>query len=140
MGPYNLVYNKKSGAYKFAGNTIIAIKTALHKKGIAMGSAFGIFYDDSKLIKEAALKYDAGFIVPQPLKDTTGTGLQVRYLPKKNCIMAAYPNKNFLSVYSGMTKVYPKLFKKAKELGYGRKPVMEIYEADKILYLMPLEK
>ena len=140
MGPYQIVYKKKSGAYKFSGSTILEVKTALTKKGIVTGNAFGIFYDDPKITREAALKYDAGFIVPTPIQDTTGSGLQSNLLKKTTCVMAAYPNQNFLSVYSGMAKVYPKIFKKAKELGYSKRPVMEIYEADKIIYLMPLEK
>ena len=99
-----------------------------------------MFYNDPKITKEKLLKYDAGFILQLALQDTTGTGLQVRDFPKISCLTASYPNKNFLSVYSGIAKVYPKLYKKAKEMGYGKRPVMEIYAADKIIYLMPLEK
>jgi DNA gyrase inhibitor GyrI len=140
MGPYHVVFKKQTGAYKFAGNTILEVKNALVNTGIALNNSFGIFYDDPKINKETTLKYDAGYIVPQNFKDTTGAGLQMQDLPRKKCLKVVYPNKNFLSIYSGIAKVYPKLFKKAQAMGYRKRPVMEIYESDNILYLMPLEK
>jgi DNA gyrase inhibitor GyrI len=139
-GPYSLVYKEHLGEYKYAGNTIHEVGALLVKNGIKDGTNFGLFYDDPKKTKKENLRCDAGILFKTALKIKLPEGLKWKEFPLQNCLIIEYPNKNFLSVYTGIAKVYPKLFKYAAEKGFKKAPVMEVYEANKIVYVMPLGK
>jgi hypothetical protein len=136
MGPYYLVYKNHVGEYKFAGQTIAEVRNLLLKNGYKPENSFGIYYDDPKKTKIENLRSKVGWLVNAPFSDTLLTDLHYIGLPKQNYIYVEYPNRNFLSIYSGIAKVHPKLYKYAKDQEYKKSPVMEIYTADKIIYLM----
>lgn len=139
MGPFQLVYKEHIGEYKYTGAIIGEVfKTFGTQKND--GKGFGIYLDDPKKTKKENLRSEAGVLL---IKDSVGIvagDLKLKRFPLQKCLVVEYPNKNFLSVYAGIAKVYPKLFKYIEKKGYKKVPVMEIYEEKKIIYVMPLQK
>ncbi len=140
VGPFQMVYKEQKGEYKFTGAIIASVYKSIKAENLPGSRGFGMYYDNPKITKKEDLRSDAGVILNNAIEDTNRNGFLRKEFPLQKCVLIEYPNKNFLSVYTGMAKVYPKLFDYVVTNGYKKVPVMEIYEESKIIYLMPLVK
>jgi hypothetical protein len=61
-------------------------------------------------------------------------------MPKKISIVIEFPKKNMLSYMIGPIKCYPALMKYAQEKSYKMAAPYELYNNEKILYVMEIVK
>ncbi len=140
MGPFQMVYKEHKGEYKYTGAIIETVYKNIGSENMDGSRGFGIYFDDPKTTKKENLRSEAGVILKSQIIDSIGIGMKHKEFPLQRCVVTEYPNKNFLSIYTGIAKVYPKLFKYMETKGYKKEPVMEIYEEKEIIYVMPINK
>lgn len=135
-GPFNLIYKEQTGPYKQTGAHIAEIWDFLKKKRLGPTSGFAYFIDDQKKVKQEDLRSWAGVITALPIDSSVVLPYKTRTVSTGEYIIAEYPNKNFLSVYAGTSRVYRKLKKYCEDNKLKFGPVLEIYGKDKIKYFL----
>ena len=140
-GPYQLVYLEQKGDYANTGKTIQKVTQKLKSMDIPYQKTFGIYLDNPKLVIKENLRAEVGAIVdtkdPAMWTKIKEQGLLHKGLPPMHYYKTEVPYRNFLSIFVGISKAYPALEKYRKEKNYRMTESMEIYESNKILYLMP---
>ena len=72
-------------------------------------------------------------------KLTNTDSLKLKVFNSQPCLVSIFPYRNFLSIYLGIIKIYPAYNKELKEQKINRTYSFEIYDKDKITYIMPVE-
>ncbi len=151
-GPYYLVYKKNKGAYEDLGPLFESMHKFAEDQDIADVRMFGIYYDDPKKVEKNSLRSEVGVILKD--KGTFGhfrkklirESVLFKRLKKQSYAITEFPFRNMLSIFIGIGKAYPALeeYMKAKK-GHdaGNLPIqdsfaMEIYQRDKIIYLIKI--
>lgn len=157
-GPYYLAYKKHQGPYKEVGAVLGEVHAFINKQEVKYLSMFGIYYDDPSIAKESKLRSEVGVILEasvfkklkaSPLAKTKF--LQFKRLPRYRYATTEFPYRNMLSIYIGLLKAYPILEQHVKETenykpytykekGYQENFALELYEKDRVQYLMRLPK
>ncbi|EMN49340.1 hypothetical protein LEP1GSC088_3680 [Leptospira interrogans str. L1207] len=108
---------------------------------------FSIYLDNPNEVPKEKLRCEVGALFSEPLeKIPNGLSLElkIRTIPSKKYLTAEFPLRNFLSIFLGIYKVYPKLFRACEERGCDLKgkASIEIHEPlteHKTTYLLPLD-
>jgi hypothetical protein len=143
MGPYTYVYESFTGPYKNVGKVFMQVDAALKTEGITTEKAIGIYYDDPSKVAADKLRSDCGLVLEA--KDLSKIpALKEKFklatMPKKISIVIEFPKKNMLSYMIGPIKCYPALMKYAQEKSYKMAAPYELYNNEKILYVMEIVK
>lgn len=144
MGPFHLVYKEHTGDYSGTGAIQKEIYySLLNNDKIETLRGFGIYYDDPGKVKRENLRSIAGCMLEQKdyLKiDDLKKRYKVKYFDRTRCVVSKFQFLNSLSITLGAFRVYPRLQKYIKSMGYKTSYAMEIYDAPgkKIYYLMPV--
>ncbi|TGK33290.1 GyrI-like domain-containing protein [Leptospira gomenensis] len=145
-GPFFTIQHERIGDYRNVGKTFETLQKELPLYGIKNFRLFAIYLDNPNDVPKEKLRCEVGAILSEPipaLPSGLSIPLTMRILPARKYLLAEFPLKNFLSIFLGIYKVYPKLFRACEERGCDLKgrPSMEIYEPlteKKTTYLLPL--
>ena len=140
FGPYQLVYLEQTGDYAQTGKTMEQVESIVENANIETEAAFGIFYDDPSETPKEELRSEIGLILKKgttvnPAKLTGG--VKIKELRKQKYVYAEFANKNVLSYVLGPMMVYPKMSKRLETQNLSFPFSLEIYEQERILYLVP---
>ncbi|EMM79613.1 GyrI-like small molecule binding domain protein [Leptospira interrogans str. 2006001854] len=146
-GPFYVLSHERIGDYRNVGLTFEALQKELPEKGIRNFKLFSIYLDNPNEVPKEKLRCEVGALFSKPLeKIPNGLSLELktRTIPSKKYLTAEFPLRNFLSIFLGIYKVYPKLFRACEERGCDLKgrASIEIYEPlteHKTTYLLPLD-
>ncbi|XDD49840.1 GyrI-like domain-containing protein [Leptospira sp. WS92.C1] len=146
-GPFYVLYHERIGDYRNVGITFETLQKELPEKGIRDYKLFAIYLDNPNEVPKEKLRSEAGAIFFEPLsKVPEGLSIEfkTRTILSKKYLIAEFPLKNFLSIFLGIFKVYPKLFEACEEKGCDLKgkASLEIYEPlieKRTTYLLPLD-
>ncbi|WP_061249720.1 GyrI-like domain-containing protein [Leptospira alstonii] len=146
-GPFYVLSHERIGDYRNVGLTFEALQKELPEKGIRDFKLFSIYLDNPNEVPKEKLRCEVGAVFAEPLSkipEGLSLDLKTRTIPSRKYIFAEFPLKNFLSIFLGIYKVYPKLFRACEERGCDLKgrASMEIYEPlteHKTTYLLPLD-
>ncbi|PJZ41359.1 small molecule-binding protein [Leptospira kmetyi] len=146
-GPYSVLSHERIGDYRNVGITFETLQKELPEKGIRDFKLFAIYLDNPNNVPKEKLRCEVGVLLSEPISkipDGLSIELKARTIPAKKYLFAEFPLKNFVSIFLGIYKVYPKLFRACEEKGcdLNGKASMEIYEpltAHKTTYLLPLD-
>jgi hypothetical protein len=141
-GPYMLVGQKLRGDYGQSGKAMDAMRVWLQKRHIQCTRGFGIYFDDPRRVEKSRLRSWVGNVL-----ENTDQGkaaeirekYEIKTLPTTEYFQVELPFKNQASVFIGIMRAYPALFKCAQARGFSNQPVLELYDAPnkKVTYLMP---
>ncbi|MCX5749493.1 MAG: hypothetical protein NTZ10_04550 [Candidatus Saganbacteria bacterium] len=141
FGPYTFVYENFIGPYNQAGKVIDKLCWSLKLDGFSTVNAIGIYYDDPSKVSKDKLRSNLGCVLEAkdikrfiPLKKKYKTWT----IKKKQCVIAEFPFKNFLSYMIAPMKAYPVLMKYVSAEGYKPSAPIEFYDMKngKILFIM----
>ncbi|RHX88231.1 GyrI-like domain-containing protein [Leptospira stimsonii] len=146
-GPFYVLSHERIGDYRNTGITFEILQKELPAKGIQNFKLFGIYLDNPNEVPKEKLRCEVGAILTEPLSkvpEGLSLDLKLRTIPERKYVLAEFPLKNFLSIFLGIYKVYPKVFQACEEKGCKLKGKysMEIYEPlteHKTTYLVPLD-
>ncbi|ABJ78177.1 GyrI-like domain-containing protein [Leptospira borgpetersenii serovar Hardjo-bovis] len=146
-GPFYVLSHERIGDYRNVGLTFEVLQKELPKKGIRDFKLFSIYLDNPNDVPKEKLRCEVGALFAEPLSkvpEGLSLDLKTRTIPSRKYIFAEFPLKNFLSIFLGIYKVYPKLFRVCEERGCNLKgrASMEIYEPlteHKTTYLLPMD-
>ncbi|MDV6235477.1 GyrI-like domain-containing protein [Leptospira ellisii] len=145
-GPFFTIQHERIGDYRNVGQTFETLQKELPLSGIKDFKLFAIYLDNPNDVPKEKLRCEVGAILSEPI-GTLPSGLSlpltIRTIPARKYLLAEFPLKNFLSIFLGIYKVYPKLFRACEAQGCDLKgrPSMEIYEPlteRRTTYLLPL--
>ncbi|PJZ51756.1 GyrI-like domain-containing protein [Leptospira adleri] len=147
LGPLYVLSHERIGDYNNIGATFEVLQKELPAKGIQNFKLFGIYLDNPNEVPKDKLRSEVGAILSEPLSkvpEGLSLDLKLRTIPKKRYVLSEFPFRNFLSIFLGIYKVYPKVFQACEERGCNLKGKysMEIYEPiteHKTTYLVPLD-
>jgi hypothetical protein len=143
VGPMLLVYKTQQGNYRQTRGTVKQALRYLDGLGLKSTQGFGLFHDDPRVVPETELRSEAGAVL-EVGEESNITQLPEafasRIFPAQKSLTAVFPLKNFLSIYIGLMKAYPKLSKELEARGSKPGSAMEIYnsEAGTITYVFAL--
>jgi hypothetical protein len=110
----------------------------------------GIYYDPPHEVPPEELRYVVGAVLSEdkeaPVKETemqilTSNGFKIITLPSvSHAVQTSFPHKNIFSVIISIIRVYPKLNQYIQERSLCAYPMIEVYYADRILFLAPLSR
>ncbi|EMJ66099.1 MULTISPECIES: GyrI-like domain-containing protein [Leptospira] len=146
-GPFYALSHERVGDYRNVGLTFETLQKELPEKGIRDFKLFSIYLDNPNEVPKEKLRCEVGALFAKPLSkvpEGLSLDLKTRIIPSRRYIFAEFPLKNFLSIFLGIYKVYPKLFRACEERGCNLKEraSMEIYEPlteHKTTYLLPID-
>ncbi|MBW0432675.1 GyrI-like domain-containing protein [Leptospira yasudae] len=147
QGPFYILSHERIGDYRNVGLTFEVLQKELPEKGFKDFKLFGIYLDNPNEVPKDKLRSEVGAIFAEPISkipDGLSIELKARTIPAKKYLVAEFPLKNFLSIFLGIYKVYPKIFRACEEKGCDLKgkASMEIYEpltTYKTTYLLSLD-
>ncbi|AXR60480.1 GyrI-like domain-containing protein [Leptospira mayottensis] len=146
-GPFYVLSHERVGDYRNVGLIFEVLQKELPEKGIRDFKLFSIYLDNPNDVPKEKLRCEVGALFAEPLSkvpEGLSLDLKTRTIPSRKYIFAEFPLKNFLSIFLGIYKVYPKLFRACEERGCDLKgrASMEIYEPlteHKTTYLLPID-
>jgi hypothetical protein len=152
-GSFHLLYLEHTGPYSRVYPVIQNVEKLAKENQVDYESTFGIYYDNPGLVAKEKLRSILGVIVndkglakaKELLKDGK---LKYRTTNEQSYAKTGFPYKNMLSIFIAINKVYPAFNQYAKdqkfpdmvykEKDYENDFIMEIYQKNKIEYLMTL--
>ncbi|MDR0969926.1 MAG: GyrI-like domain-containing protein [Lentimicrobiaceae bacterium] len=135
-----LVYEKMTGSYSETPRVMDSIYyRLLHEFGIETGKGFGIYYDNPQYVEAEKLRSEIGVILEPKDRNRISeidSTFCVKTLPVEMYLVAEFPFKSPLSIFIGMSKVYPAMTKYVAQHQLNDGLVMEIYDVPnkKIIY------
>jgi hypothetical protein len=141
-GGYVVAGMNVTGSYSKVGNSIMEVDNKLKKMGVTSSKAFGIYYDNPKVMADEKCRSFVGNILEEQdlsrVDDLKSAGFRVDSVPYAKTIIAEFPMKNSISYMIGPMKIYPKISKYMEKRGYEVLLSIEIYDAahEKIIYMM----
>jgi hypothetical protein len=142
-GPFTYVYERFVGPYWETSKVFLKVEGRLKADGIPVEKALGVYYDDPAQVAEEKLRSDCGLVIAE--KDISkvqshGSKYDLATMQKKRSVIVEFPVKNKLSYMLAPMRGYPELKKYALEKGYKMAMPYELYEKDKILFIMEIAK
>ncbi|PJZ70517.1 hypothetical protein CH373_05460 [Leptospira perolatii] len=150
-GPYYLLYQSHTGAYKDIGSVISTVDTYATETKLPIEAKFGLYYDNPNYVPDEKLRSEGGVVLSKKAYEGLPQNLEkfgVRVLPQGEYLVTRFPYKNPLSILFGVFKVYPAFSRYAKENkfkeyvykenDYKDEFISEIYLSEDILYLIHL--
>lgn len=140
VGGEMMVYKKVTGDYKQTSSVTNEVYNyLLHNFKIETYKGIGIFYDNPRNVKREDLRSEVGCIIESKYMDKLDTAYckyEIKNLPYKQWIVTEFPYKGGISVWIGLSRVYPQLEKYVKLHRLPPNPVIEIYDIPnkKIIY------
>ncbi|MCX6807372.1 MAG: hypothetical protein NTZ80_00995 [Patescibacteria group bacterium] len=139
IGPYQLVYEEYIGDYSNTEKIADSIYSSLLADGVKTYRAFGIHYDDPRVIEKDKLRSMVGCIVEEKDYDKINAltnKYKMRIFEQKNRIVTDFPLRGRSPIFFSLLRVYPALDVYMKSRGYKRGEIMEIYDtpSQKITY------
>lgn len=142
MGPFSLVYQRHTGEYSGIGPKIEEVRTFLEKElNIYCVRGFGIYLDNPSVTPVEKRRALCGCILDVDDKDIrarVAKRYSIRDIDEGSFVTAEFPSRGKLSYMLGPMKVYPAFEKYFKGKNIPGGPSMEIYESDRIVFLMAL--
>lgn len=145
VGPFVLVYDRHIGDYKQISSIMDNLYERLRKEdSITPARGFGLYYDNPKTTPSNQLRSIGGCIVDNVDRDKIDdlkSKYYVAIFPESKSIVVGFPFKGMVSIFIGITRVYPKLGQYVSEHQYPMVPVMEVYDQPhkKITYIASYE-
>lgn len=142
-GPYTYAYERFVGPYWKTGKIFQKVEGMLKADGVIPETALGVYHDNPELVAKEMLRSDCGFVIAKkdlPKVPDLKKKYSVATMQKKMNVIVEFPLKNKLSYMLGPMKAYPELRKYAQEKGYTMAMTYELYEKDKILFIMEIVK
>lgn len=146
-GPYLLVYETFTGAYRDTVPVQVKVYESLKADGIETFRGFGIYLSDPEKVPESELRSEVGCIIEAKdyaKEKSLAAKYRVKHFEKRDCVYAEFPIKNNLSYIAGVMTVYPALGDYIRNNGLTDRTSfgMEVYDIPekKIIYLFPLMK
>jgi hypothetical protein len=143
MGPYTYVFERFIGPYWETEQIFKKVEHSLKAEGIASDKAIGIYYDNPAVVLKDKLRSDCGLVLEDkdlPRVPDLKKKYSVATIAKKMCIVVEFPMKNKLSYMFGPMRAYPALLKYMQDKGYKMAVPFELYENDKIFFVMEIVK
>ncbi|KAH9383293.1 hypothetical protein HPB48_024413 [Haemaphysalis longicornis] len=139
-----VAYKFCRGSYKNSG----ALFTEVHSIAPSL-KCIGVYYDDPNEVEPLRLRYLVGVVLndtDQPAAPAVKEQLEAegfktaRFPAVDHAVTTVFPFRGSVSVMIAMARVYPKLREYIKEKLLCARPLMEIYEDDRVLFVCPLAK
>lgn len=139
-----VAYKFCRGSYKNSG----ALFTEVHSIAPSL-KCIGVYYDDPNEVEPLRLRYLVGVVLndtEQPAAQEVKEQLEAegfktaRFPAVDHAVTTVFPFRGSVSVMIAMARVYPKLREYIKEKLLCARPLMEIYEDDRVLFVCPLAK
>jgi hypothetical protein len=149
MGPFTIAYETYIGEYKNTGKAFMDVDKVMKSLSMEVSEksdSIGIYYDDPAKVAKDKLRSDCGIVIaPKDMAKIwalKGKGLKVMTIPKKMCVVAAFPIRNMISYMIGPAKGYPALMKYAAEKKLKTGMMYEFYDmkGGNILFTMEIKK
>lgn len=147
LGPFYVLTHQRTGDYRNVGETFEVIQKEFPEKGLKGYKLFGMYLDNPNKVPKEKLRSEVGAVFLSPV-DNVPEGLSLSLKPRtieaRRYLVADFPLKNFLSIFVGIVRVYPKLMEACEQKGCNMegKYSIEIYdplEGKTSRYLMPLD-
>ncbi len=144
VGPYYFVGKEYKGDYKKTGQIKDSIFSDLTSKGLEVTTGFGIYRDDPSVTPTEELRSMIGYIVQE--KDTIRrfelerSNYILQIMGETKSMVVEFPFKNQLSIIASVLRVYPALKEHIIVNGYKPVSALELYERNKIIVSMEIEK
>ncbi|XP_070394768.1 testis-expressed protein 264 homolog [Dermacentor albipictus] len=145
--PFNelkIAYKFSRGSYKNSG----ALFTEAHSIAPTL-KCIGVYYDDPSEVEVPRLRYLVGVVLNDTERPATkevkeqleAEGFKTASFPAvDHAVTTVFPFRGSVSVMIAMARVYPKLREYIKEKLLCARPMMEIYEGERVLFVCPLAK
>lgn len=139
-----VAYKFCRGSYKNSG----ALFTEAHSIAPSL-KCIGVYYDDPNEVEPLRLRYLVGVVLndtdqpaaPEVKEQLEAEGFKTARFPAvDHAVTTVFPFRGSVSVMIAMARVYPKLREYIKEKLLCARPLMEIYEEDRVLFVCPLAK
>ncbi len=106
--------------------------TLLNEYKIETTKGAGLFFDNPQTIDKKDLRSEIGCLLDSDIDSTTTEKIKnqfkIKTLPKGKYVVAEFPFKGSMSIFTGMIKVYPALMKHLKDNQYKEGILTEIYD------------
>lgn len=139
-----VAYKFCRGSYKNSG----ALFTEVHSIAPSL-KCIGVYYDDPTEVEPLRLRYLVGVVLndteqpaaPEVKEQLEAEGFKTACFPAvDHAVTTVFPFRGSVSVMIAVARVYPKLREYIKEKLLCARPLMEIYEDDRVLFVCPLAK
>lgn len=139
-----VAYKFSRGSYKNSG----ALFTEAHSIAPTL-KCIGVYYDDPNEVDVPRLRYLVGVVLNDTDRPATkevkeqleAEGFKTASFPAvDHAVTTVFPFRGSVSVMIAMARVYPKLREYIKEKLLCARPLMEIYEDERVLFVCPLSK
>lgn len=138
-GPWRIAFQEGRGPYKGAGKAMEEVRAEVERSGAKAIKGYGLYFDDPKQVPQDKLRWEAGVLVDEVASKILARAkgrYTLKDMVQSEAIHASFPFKSMLSIFVGISKVYPALDKKRQQLGWGGGPIMELYGDEEIEYLL----
>ncbi|XP_002402779.3 testis-expressed protein 264 homolog [Ixodes scapularis] len=139
-----VAYKFCRGSYKNSG----AHFTEVHSIAPSL-KCIGVYYDDPNEVETLHLRYLVGVVLNDTERPATkeakqqleSEGYKTASFPAvDHAVTTVFPFRGSVSVMIAMARVYPKLREYIKEKLLCARPLIEIYEGDRVVFVCPLAK
>ncbi|XP_077487876.1 testis-expressed protein 264-like [Amblyomma americanum] len=141
----HVAYKFARGAYKYAG----ALFTEVHSIAPTL-KCIGVYYDDPDEVEVPRLRYLVGVVLndterpaaKEVKEQLEAKGFKTASFPAvDHAVTTVFPfHGGAVSVMLVVARVYPKLREYIKEKLLCARPLIEIYEGERVLFVCPLAK
>jgi len=142
VGPFEFIYKDYVGDYSKSGPIFDEVYKTLIINNINTTKGLGLYYDNPQTTPKEKCRAKVGVVLKEEdyqkfesIKDQYGR----MTVEKTKAITTEFPYKNKMSFFIGVIKAYPTLMKYAQEKGYNTPVAIELYESDKIIYMMEIK-
>lgn len=139
-----IAYKFCRGSHKNSG----ALFTEVHSLAPSL-KCIGVYYDDPLEVESQQLRYLVGVVVNDKECPATGEMKQqlqaggfktARFPAVDHALTTVFPFRGSVSVMIAVARVYPKLREYIKEKSLCARPLVELYEKDRVVFVCPLAK
>ncbi|CAN7989412.1 unnamed protein product [Ixodes hexagonus] len=139
-----VAYKFCRGSYKNSG----ALFTEVHSIAPSL-KCIGVYYDDPNEVETMHLRYLVGVVLNDTERPATkevkqqleSEGFKTASFPAvDHAVTTEFPFRGSVSIMIAVARVYPKLREYIKEKLLCARPMIEIYEGDRVVFVCPLAK
>lgn len=139
-----VAYKFARGPYKNAGELFTRVSALTPEL-----RSIGVYYDDPQEVMPSELRYIVGAVLCEGKEEVkkeyeslyTENGFIITNFPAvSQAITTTFPFRNTLSIFIAVARVYPHLAEYIKTRSLCAHPMIEIYENDHIVFMVPLAK
>lgn len=133
-----VLYKTHVGDYTQVGKIYDEMYVEFEENSIEMWVGFGVYLDDPQKVPKEELKSALGSVYSGGV--LTGSAIPAWWIHKitkeHKAVTVTFPYKNKMSFMLGVMKVYPAIKKYVEENDYPMVAVMEVYDYDKITFVL----